>query len=664
MLSMKSSTKRIALLLTMGVATLLLSWNNAGSDFFCPFLKSNLYASENYFQYTDDENFSPFAEEFASDDFFDSGEHVPPAEDVLVQRISGDNNHLLMMAYYSRENYAGQFVNVDDGGTKLVFRDDGQGDDKIAGDGFFTVKINANASEFRQLAKQMSDEIKRSGQKRIRFINRKMVVDPDAEEEFDEQSFDNSQAVSVSALSRGGGSNRLLDSIQQNCIFITDLKVIEDPSRTWNPCKQSGALNGAWSFKTFMKNLASSDPKNLADDATVSDFVKSWLRHWERDQTINSDKVAARSLVKNKILTPWLNQSEKSGSPKGQLDMKFAPFKLTAIVNRFDIRERFSGIPGGEVRFIFCLIDTTCTKAENFTMIMEYSPAISGSCDDVHAWANQWLNLKNFAFGSSAYNTALQKITDQVTKCGDNPKRANQSCLNHLRTNDRALGSSCEFREFVLGKNSHQLRETIVTDAPADKYNAQTDNPDVRRLVKWVNQNRRAIIDDQTVVPTTFEDSPLVGGKSTILGPTVGNPEKTKVYHWDGTKEKGTPTFIRNSTARQAFSLRVCSGCHAGETQTNFTHVDPVFFGKEATLSGFITGRAGQGGAFDFDGNPNNDSMMVEDPALRPAADPQVRMFNEILHRAKDLKQLVTSPCGSVLQIADELTFQPINMVH
>src|SRR5690349_22550383 len=104
MLSMKSSARRIAFLVIMGVATLLLSWNNAGSDFFCPFLKSNFYASENYFQYMDDESFSPFAEEFASDDFFDSGAQVPPAEDVLVQRIAGDNNHLLMMAYYSREN--------------------------------------------------------------------------------------------------------------------------------------------------------------------------------------------------------------------------------------------------------------------------------------------------------------------------------------------------------------------------------------------------------------------------------------------------------------------------------------------------------------------------------------------------------------------------------
>ena len=118
---------------------------------------------------------------------------------------------------------------------------------------------------------------------------------------------------------------------------------------------------------------------------------------------------------------------------------------------------------------------------------------------------------------------------------------------------------------------------------------------------------------------------PLLGGRSQILGSTVGFPSRVNVYHWDGTKTKGTPTFIRNNAARHVFSLNTCSGCHAGETQTNFTHVDAVFFGREATLSGFVSGKAGQGGAVDFDNNANNDSMMVEDPALRPTSDPAIR---------------------------------------
>ena len=40
------------------------------------------------------------------------GNQVPPAEDVLIQRIPGDNNHLLMMAFYSKENYSEKFLTL------------------------------------------------------------------------------------------------------------------------------------------------------------------------------------------------------------------------------------------------------------------------------------------------------------------------------------------------------------------------------------------------------------------------------------------------------------------------------------------------------------------------------------------------------------------------
>src|SRR3989442_749577 len=59
---------------------------------------------------------------------------IPAAEDVLIQRIPGDKNHLLMMAFYSKENYSGQFVTLNNY-NGLLFRDDGKGDDKKAGDG-------------------------------------------------------------------------------------------------------------------------------------------------------------------------------------------------------------------------------------------------------------------------------------------------------------------------------------------------------------------------------------------------------------------------------------------------------------------------------------------------------------------------------------------------
>jgi hypothetical protein len=54
------------------------------------------------------------------------GDYPPSsADDVLVQRISGDNDHMLMMAYYSKENYSGPSFTIENGYT-ITFRDDGQ----------------------------------------------------------------------------------------------------------------------------------------------------------------------------------------------------------------------------------------------------------------------------------------------------------------------------------------------------------------------------------------------------------------------------------------------------------------------------------------------------------------------------------------------------------
>jgi hypothetical protein len=101
--------------------------------------------------------------------------------------------------------------------------------------------------------------------------------------------------------------------------------------------------------------------------------------------------------------------------------------------------------------------------------------------------------------------------------------------------------------------------------------------------------------------------------------------------------------------------------------QTFFTHVDPVFFGSQTTLSGFLMGKAGRGGAVDADNNPDNDSMMIRDAAGRGGANNSLRMFNDILRRAKDLKDFVTTPpcqLNAVFAVRNELMFQTVSGVH
>ncbi len=133
---MKTLKKYSASLLVI-LSIVLLSWshfNNSKTQSNFPLSSDFLY---NHFQLADDE-IPAFMNE-NEERYLPDANLFPGAEDVLVQRIPGDNNHLLMMAFYSKENYSGQFLTLEDG-SGIVFRDDGTGFDKKAGDGFYTAK--------------------------------------------------------------------------------------------------------------------------------------------------------------------------------------------------------------------------------------------------------------------------------------------------------------------------------------------------------------------------------------------------------------------------------------------------------------------------------------------------------------------------------------------
>ena len=226
-------------------------------------------------------------------------------------------------------------------------------------------------------------------------------------------------------------------------------------------------------------------------------------------------------------------------------------------------------------------------------------------------------------------------------------------------------------REFILDPSKNGfLKQNTVAQNPADKYCARVNNADVQRMVAYVNQNTAAIKRDSFEVPLTWQGLPFLGGAAKLIIPTTGavafpTGQPPKPFHWDGTTDStDRSVFIRNNSARFNFSLQTCWGCHGGETQTGFTHVDPVFYGKEATLSGFLTGTAGTGGAIDFDKDSTDGNMTVRDPALRPiGSTPTQRVFNDMTRRARFLNAGAKTTCGSVLSISSDLLFQPLNSV-
>lgn len=591
----------------------------------------------------------------------------PVAQDVLIKKLKVDDNNILLVAKFSDNVLKDRFLAFNYDTAKMVLRDDGKEGDENAGDGFYSGKVNTNVKEFIQTA----TDYYKQGQKTKRFVfkGRSIIADT-ITSFFDINKFNEGGIVSIIDLFPTPPSPLLKD----HSLMITDLNVVEDPARTWNFCTQSGNIDGPWTFKTLMKNLAATSPGSIVTDVQLSDFVDNFFSAWLAPITINGEVVSPRSEM-NRSLQAWAARSQTLPPPRvpfGKMDMRAVPFKLIAIVNRLDLRGNsgYGFSNAGEARLVFCLMRNDGCTPSPFNIIFEYGVP-EKKCTQLKAYAQQWYDLKDLAFTDPQYNIKLQVITDQFTLCGTSPLKPNQNSLNQIRSNEFSLAvPPWELREFNLDNSTHFLKPVTVKQEPADNYNAKINNADVQRLAAYINTNELPILDNNYKVPEIFSGNAFLGGhaltgKSSfpIISP-VGLPSGIAPHHWNALNTTGT-AFINNDDARQIFSLNTCSGCHGGETQTAFTMINPVPFGTQATLSGFLTGTPGisEGGIAPVDLDGNNGIMNVPDPAGRASSN-SLRRFNDLQRRADDLHVFISSSCRSIFRIRDILTKVPLRFVH
>ncbi|MGN6185616.1 MAG: hypothetical protein ACTHQM_18410 [Thermoanaerobaculia bacterium] len=391
-------------------------------------------------------------------------------------------------------------------------------------------------------------------------------------------------------------------------LMITNPSVVNDPTRTFNPCTNTGNPNGQWTFNHLMSELA--QDTGVAPNV----FVRNWLKKWQVDQNVNDFAVQNRAAAMNAMISAW----PKVG---GKLDLTKSPMKLVAIVNRVDLRANtvYGGGSAGEARFVFAAMNASCVP-QKFLIIFEYGVR-KPSCPATKSWGKQWFDLKNNPVGSAAYNNALQAITDQFTEAGTNPAQTpNHSSLNQLRTNEIALASPWELREFRLSSSTGLLFEDTTKQSPDDSFNK------TQTVADYMNANAALIVQDKHVVPDLFLGDSFLGGN-----PRVPFPPNT--FFWDGPAPapSAAVTGPPKPNLRHHLSLNTCNGCHGGETNTFFTHVS-----ETGGLSGFLTGIA------------------VNDPA----GEGVVRNFNDLQRRQQSLAALVNQPCF-ILLLED-----PLRMEH
>jgi hypothetical protein len=565
-----------------------------------------------------------------------------------------EGNALLTVRFAPEERVGSEVKTVIED-RDVVLRDDGQGGDRAAGDGIHSAIISldfeelaANQERISQLnsAPTTTGTTGATGSEGAQAADTSASVATTTTSSTTSADEDLSSADSVKMPDFTDGRDRLGTKAVQKIDFraaapgkpvpifpigtpkavdpfrslvITDIRVVEDPSRTFNPCTGVGTPMGSWTFGRLMKEMANTPRTGI----NPSNFVRQWLNKWMADQvSINGWTAEKRQQIHNLIIAPW---EAASGGPGAPLNLSIAPFRLLAIVNRVDLRSNsaYGGGSAGEGRFVFSVIDRRPTGGGDpystgskrgcgvtqFTVIIEYGIDRRGC--GIRDWGRQWYNLRNFPLGSPAYNAALQAITDQFTLANKAPHKPNGSALNQLRTNEIAIANPApddtwQLREFRLPFGDGHLFEANVALTPDDSRR----NTDL--TAQYVNANALSIINETHVVPLFFMGQKFLGMESNVPAPPAGT-------FWSD----GPTVTILPRQARHKFSVNTCNACHGGETLTVFTHIKPAAFGTPAPLSGFMTG------------------INVPDPADTFPT----RTFNELSRRAIDLDILVHSPC-------------------
>jgi hypothetical protein len=553
--------------------------------------------------------------------------YSPVASKVFLQRLQSDSckekGNFKLFVQYPADEYSKDSLAFLHEGNILLLRDNGVFPDIKANDQEYACMIRFDTTELKKL--YSNDVIARMGATDVDLV------------EFDGREVVKSVRTAANKLDARIDFNALLikgervevknifpalDNIRNKSLYIIDLTVVEDKTRTLLANPATSNPDGAWTFNKIMQNLANT----AATGISTEDFTLQWLQTWLKPgNTVNGDVLT----VKNGI-TPFINAWKQPGTQK--LDMRRSPFKLLAIVNRLDLMENpaygTSG-NGGELRFVFGLMQNN--NPVSCVIIFEFGVNKKGK--ELQDYAAKWAKLSTLTVGTAPYNSLLQEITDDITAAGKNPVKPNGSNLNQLRTDEIAFGGSWELREFNINATTHLLNNVTIKQEPAGKFNS---DPAMKTMLhNFALQQEKNIEKNRYSIPEKFSGNNMLAGFSQFPNSGV----------WGDAQGQ----FIKSNKARFVISINTCSGCHLNEVQTpGFLHDRETAFGAVTSLSGFIRGKN-----ISKPLGTNNEHLEITD--IRGIK----RSFNDLARRAKVLWGYTNShPTLFGLQ------FNPVNMEH
>lgn len=599
-------------------------------------------------------------------------EKAPPLATAIEVKKAAAGDQLLLTVQFSKEDTASisdAQLEVAVGDAKVVLNDKGLNGDEKAGDGVFSAPSAVKQTELLNFADQNNAAIEQLRGVDTVFVGRSAVVKQ--LKPLNKPGFQAGQKVSFDVAPSNTVNGSSLVGIREKSLIVRDVSVVDDPTRTYDPCRPRGKGNpkGAWSFATLSANIANT----AVTGVTNLQFLVDWVDNHAFAQQTNAtsrDVAPARNIAKERFVKAWMKNSgltvpRAAGVPLGwtalALKPEEFPVRLLAIVNRVDLRGNtgYGMTNAGEGRLVFCFVDSNRGSSSYqlpngdalsspMTIIFEYGIPLF-NLGALEKYAADWWALRNVPFGKT-YNDRLEAITNVFTAANANPTRANGSALNHLRTND-FIQSPWAIRDYEVAAATKRLKLIAPNKEPMASFNGPANTPAVASLQAFVNA--------LPFGPTSSPDYTIPPSWAAMHAPMP------RAVVW-----QGSPQRVITPLNRREFSLNSCSGCHTAETNTPFLHVRPRNVGNVAALSGFLTGMG-------VDSNPSDDDFatggffFVNDPWRATVLPP--KQFNESLRRARDLASFVensqsnattafTPEFRRVLSLQQSLKFLPVNM--
>ena len=500
----------------------------------------------------------------------------------LAQPLEGGENLIFRVQYVEDSAMQNRLNIYNDGSVVMTLKDDGVYPDAVAKDYKYAALMKQDVTKFVTDIKNREAIIALQGYVRHFAGHASKILNANEVVLFDQVRFNNNLETGINPYIFDVNLCQT-DLKKENSLFITDLSVVENPSNTFNVVTGQGNPIGAWTFGSMMMRMC--NPASTGLDPR--DFLKEWVKLGRMTEQYQKH-----------FIVPWIEIARrKSGDPlysfphTNLIDVannwetewnntdlnalyRYAPFKLTAIVNRLDLKGNGAyGGPffnAGETRFIFTYIipddnhkfplngkkgDPPIAEAMEFgggltqpggekswtredwrgmNIIFEYHNVQKSKCE-LKTFAQLWANLSTMTLGSSQYIAALTAITNTVTNYNSLPGAPNNNALARIRSNEKCFANSrfgvdsswdnanWEFRQFEINTSTHYFELRPLTNTPKDEYlfgNTQIKfapsmpwNNQYYELFDWAFSSpiiRERIRKGNHIIPSTYNNETLL----------------------------------------------------------------------------------------------------------------------------------------------------------